>query len=96
MSQRQTGKVAHHEVARFHGSYHYGVALFGAYLVRHFLYLRHVLCYLRAEVRAVNDAFVVVGVGPVHRVSVKGEGSTRLHSRFKDKSDYLFYRHNSS
>ena len=93
MSQREAREVADHEVAGAGLGEHHGVAVLGLNLGRHALDLAHVLGDFGAEVRAVNQARLRVGVGAVHGVAHEGERRARLHGALDDEAHDVLHAH---
>ena len=95
MPQREAGKIANYKVAGPYRLHHYCVTLFRTYLGGYRFDSCHILCYFRTKIRTVNDAPVSIGVGPVHCVTVEGEGSTCFDCRSQHQSDNVFNAYTS-
>ena len=93
IAEGEARKVADHEIARPRARHHNGIAVFGAYLRGNMLDGRHILRDLRAEVGAVDHPRMSVGIHPVHRVAVKGEGRARFHRRAQHQPNNILDRH---
>ena len=82
---QETGKVAHHKLARARGGDDHSVAVPCFHLPAHGLDGRHVLGDLRAQVGAVNHTLMAVGVRAVDGVPVESKGCACLYGGSEDE-----------
>ena len=92
-TEREAREVAHHEVAGARGGHDHRITVLGLDLAADLLDGARVLCDLRAQVGAVDDTVLRVGVRGIHRIAHEGEGRAGLHGALEDQAHEVFQQH---